>query len=54
MKKRLLVMAMAGVALAGCVSDEVAEIAQKNERIKIVFESPVLYENAESRVVFPG
>lgn len=54
MKKRLLVMAMAGVALAGCVSDEVAEIAQKNERIKIGFESPVLYENAESRVAFPG
>ena len=49
MKKRLLVMAMAGVALAGCVSDEVAEVAQKNEPVKIAFESPVLYDNAESR-----
>ena len=51
MKKRLLVMAMAGVALAGCVSDEVAEVAQKNERVKIAFDSPVLYDNAESRAI---
>lgn len=53
MKKRLLVMAMAGVALAGCVSDEVAEVAQKNELVKIAFDSPVLYDNAESRAI-PG
>lgn len=54
MKKRLLVMAMAGVALAGCVSDEVAEVAQKNEPVKIAFDSPVLYDNAESRALVSG
>ena len=54
MKKRLLVMAMAGVALAGCVSDEVAEVAQKNEPVKIAFDGPVLYNNAESRANVMG
>ena len=46
MKKRLLVMAMAGVALAGCVSDEVAEVAQKNEKQKITFGTPLSYDNS--------
>lgn len=53
MKKRLFVMAMASVALAGCVSDEVAEVAQKNETVKIMFDTPVLYDNALSRAI-PG
>lgn len=54
MKKRLMVMAMAGVALAGCVSDEVAEVVQKNEPVKIAFDGPVLYNNAESRANVMG
>ena len=54
MKKKLMVMAMAGVALAGCVSDEVAEVAQKNEPVKIAFDGPVLYNNAESRANVMG
>ena len=42
-------MAMAGVALASCVND-VAEGAQNDQKkVKIAFESPVLYNNAESR-----
>lgn len=49
MKKNLFVMAMAGMALASCVSDEVAEVTQKNEQVKISFDGPVLYNNAESR-----
>ena len=50
MKKSLVLMAMAGVALAGCVND-VADVAQNQEqkKVKIAFESPVLYNNAESR-----
>ena len=50
MKKSLVLMAMAGVALAGCVND-VADVAQKEqEKVKIAFESPVMYNNnSESR-----
>ena len=49
MKKSLVLMAMAGVALASCVND-VAEVAQNDQKkVKIAFESPVLYNNAESR-----
>ncbi len=49
MKKSLVLMAMAGVALASCVND-VADVAQKEQKkVKIAFESPVLYNNAESR-----
>lgn len=54
MKKRLMVMAMAGVALAGCVSDEVAEVVQKNEQVKITFDSPIMYNKAESRANVHG
>ena len=50
MKKRFLVMAMAGVALAGCVSEDVSDVKQKDEKVKIAFESPVLYNNVNSRV----
>ena len=54
MKKRFLVMAMAGLALAGCVSEDVSDVKQKDEKVKIAFESPVLYDNAESRAHVPG
>lgn len=47
-------MAMAGVALAGCVSDEVAEVVQKNEQVKITFDSPIMYNKAESRANVHG
>lgn len=45
MKKSLVLMAMAGVTLASCVND-VAEVAQKEEKVAIKFESPLLYDNA--------
>lgn len=49
MKKRFLVMAMAGVALAGCVNDEVSDVVKNQEPVKIVFEAPIMYDNAETR-----
>ena len=49
MKKQFLLMAMAGVALAGCVGNEVEEITSKKELSKIMFEPPVMYNHAESR-----
>lgn len=55
MKKSLVLMAMAGVALAGCVND-VAEVAQNQVQKKayISFEAPVTYANGESRANFYG
>ena len=54
MKKSLVLMAMAGVALAGCVND-VADVAQKEQMKAIIgFDKPVLYNNAESRANFYG
>lgn len=40
---------MAGVALAGCVSNEVDEIAQKSEKQRITFDNPVTYANATTK-----
>ena len=42
MKKSLVLMAMAGVALASCVND-VADVAQEQKKVKIAFDTPVLY-----------
>lgn len=56
MKKSLVLMAMAGVALAGCVND-VADVAQNQEEQKalISFDNPVLYSNVNnSRAVHYG
>ena len=55
MKKSLVLVAMAGVALAGCVND-VADVAQKEqEKVKIAFEAPVAYNNVnETRAVYHG
>lgn len=55
MKKSLVLMAVAGVALASCVND-VADVAQNQEqkKVKIAFDTPVLYNNAESRANFFG
>ena len=54
MKKRFLVMAMASVALVSCVSEDVSDVKQKDEKVKIAFESPVLYNNVDSRAVVYG
>ena len=52
MKKSLVLMAMAGVALAGCVNDEVADVLQKEQgKTLLRFDSPVLYNN-ESRTIY--
>ena len=56
MKKSLVLMAMAGVALASCVND-VADVAQNQEqkKVKITFDSPVVYDNnAGSRATVFG
>ena len=45
MKKNLVLMVMAGVALASCVNDEVEEIVQEPINRKITFESPLAYTN---------
>ena len=44
MKKSLVLMAMAGVALVGCVND-VADVAQSKEKQKITFGTPLSYSN---------
>lgn len=55
MKKSLVLMAMAGVALASCVND-VADVAQNQEqkKVKIAFDSPMTMMNAESRANYYG
>lgn len=53
MKKSLFLMAMSGLALAGCVND-VAEVAQKQDRVRIAFDSPMTMTNAESRAKYYG
>lgn len=54
MKKSLILMAMASVALASCVND-VADVAQKEQqKVKVGFSAPVLYNNADSRAVHYG
>lgn len=54
MKARLFLMAMASVALASCVSEDVSDVKQKDEKVKIAFETPVLYNNSESRAEVYG
>ena len=47
MKKHLFLVALAGVALAGCVKNDVEAPATKD--VKIGFASPVLYSNVNTR-----
>ena len=55
MKKSLVLMAMAGVALASCVNNEVVDVPQKEqEKVRITFDKPVTYSNVESRVNYYG
>ena len=44
-------MAMASVALVGCVNDEVADM-KSQEQVKIKFDAPAIYNNATSRVEY--
>ena len=54
MKKSLVLMAMAGMALSSCVND-VADVVQKEQKAaKITFDAPVMYNSAESRTPMPG
>lgn len=54
MKTRLFLMAMASVALASCVSEDVADVKQKEEKKqKIAFSSPLAYTNS-TRANVPG
>lgn len=52
MKKNLFFILMAGVALAGCVSEEV--VSENNGPKAITFSSPVMYQNASTRANFYG
>lgn len=50
MKSRLFFMALAGVALASCVNDELADVSMKEQSKALVrFDAPVTYANASSR-----
>ncbi|MBR5540785.1 MAG: fimbrillin family protein [Bacteroides sp.] len=54
MKKSLFLMAMAGVALAGCVND-VADVTQKEQKALVSFSSPLTYNNgAGTRAGYHG
>lgn len=46
MKKRLFLAALAGLALAGCVKNEVADSVKESK--PVAFESPVLYSNVNT------
>ncbi len=46
MKKKLFLVALAGLLLAGCVKSEVAD--QEKRGVKVSFDSPVLYSNVNS------
>ena len=52
MKKHLFLVALAGVALAGCVKNEVEAPATK--QVKIGFASPVLYSNVDTKATVYG
>ena len=51
MKKSLVLMALAGVALASCVNDVADEAQNEQKKALIGFQSPVIYQNATSRYV---
>ena len=53
MKAKLLCPILAGIALVGCVKEEMLNHNTKVEQ-KIAFESPLLYDNVESKAPVPG
>lgn len=54
MKKNLFFILMAGVALAGCVSNEVSSVSEDNAPKALTFSSPVMYSNSTSRAAHYG
>ena len=52
MKKHLFFVALAGIALAGCVKNEVE--TPETKRVKIGFASPVLYSNVDTKASVYG
>ena len=53
MKAKLLCPILAGIALVGCVKEEMLNHNTKVEQ-KIAFEAPLLYDNVESKAPVPG
>ena len=53
MKAKFLCPILAGIALMGCVKEEMLNHNTKVEQ-KIAFESPLLYDNVESKAPIPG
>lgn len=49
MRTKLFLAALAGVALASCVTDKEYVETNPTEGVKIVFDSPVLYNNTQTR-----
>lgn len=54
MKKNLFFILMAGVALTGCVSNEVSSVSEDNAPKALTFSSPVMYSNSTSRAAHYG
>lgn len=55
MKAKIFLAALAGVALAGCVTDNEYEVTPESGKAKIVFESPVMYnQGAGTRAEYYG
>lgn len=54
MKTRLFLAALAGVALASCVTDKEYDVPAQNENVKIAFDSPVMYDNDDTRAEYYG
>lgn len=54
MKKNLFFILMAGVALTGCVSNEVSSVSEDNAPKALTFSSPVMYSNSTSRAGYYG
>lgn len=53
MKSRIFLAVLAGVALTGCVKDNEYGVEQRSEKVKIAFESPVMY-NTGTRANYHG
>lgn len=54
MKKNLFFILMVGVALTGCVSNEVSSVSEDNAPKALTFSSPVMYSNSTSRAAYYG
>lgn len=55
MKKSLVLMAMAGITMTGCIADKEYEYSLQKEQTKITFGTPLMYDNnVESRAIYHG